>query len=112
MIIKHDLKLIEELELALNYYIKGLTVKGTEEWFVFDVQRMMEHALITYTETDLKEQNFLQASTLVLEDKIELSFAHFTEVERTIKISIPCLEIENKSLKSYSLYGQVEVKIF
>lgn len=112
MIVKYDVKLIEELEIALTYYIKGLMVNGSEERFIFDIQRMTEHSLVEYTKLDLIENNFLKSHVSIVDSHIEIDFTHSKEIKQVIKIRIPCFKLENTKRQIYNLSGKVKVEVF
>lgn len=119
MKIDNQKNIISELEIALTYYIRGLTVKLTSDEFIFEVQRITEHALLSYSIIDFRKDNFLEPSISVSKKNIIIDLnnekSKHSQAKKHIKIKIPYIEkkvFENPEIpESYVLGGIVTIKI-
>lgn len=111
--------ILSELEIALSYYIKGLTVKENSKDFIFEIQRITENALMSYSIIDFRKDNFLEYNTSVTSKHIiiDLNNEHcnHSPSKSHIKIKIPYTEkitfYNPDILESYVLGGSVKIKI-
>ena len=106
-------KIIKELQIALSYYIKGLTISQLNNDWTSPIQRIMENALLTYTVIDIRKGNFLELiNVLDKESKIRLIFSNsnckYASAIKKVEIYIPYIKRTNNS---YQLTGNVKVKI-
>lgn len=113
MKISNDGKIINELQIALTYYIRGLTISNLNNEWTSDIQRIVEHALLTYTVIDIRKDNFMELIKIkFLKKDIKLYFSNANciyakEIEE-IEVSIP---YDNNKSNSYTLCGKVKIKI-
>lgn len=119
MKINNQKKIISELEIALSYYIRGLTIKLTSDDFIYEVQRITEQALLTYSTIDFRKDNFLEPSVSVSRKNILIDLnnqkSKHSQAKKHIKIKIPYIEkkvFDNPEIpESYVLGGIVTIKI-
>lgn len=118
MNIINNKKVISELELALSYYIKGLIVRETSQSFVDEIQRITEQALISYSQEDINDKNFLMPIIKIDNEKIIISLnnEYLRNLVETkyVKVKIPYTSKKNNdinSLNSYILGGMVVIEI-
>lgn len=114
MDINNDRNIINELEIALKYYIKGIIINsaGTNNW-IEPIQRMTEHALLKYTIIDKKQKNFLELQKVVYKSNIiniilNNEKCNYKKDKKEIKILIPCKDEVNKM---YILNGSPKIII-
>lgn len=119
MNINYTENVLSELKIALSYYIKGLTVKETSNDFFFEIQRITENALLSYSVIDFRKNNFLEPDISVTNKHIiiDLNNEHckHSTSKKHIIIQIPYIEkrvSENPEIKTnYVLGGLVEITI-
>lgn len=119
MDINYTKDVLSELEIALSYYIKGLTVKETSKDFIFEVQRITENALLSYSIIDFRKDNFLEPDISVTNKHliIDLNNEHckHSPSKKHIKIKIPYTDkkvFEDTTIATnYVLGGFVNINI-
>lgn len=104
---------IDELKIAINCYVKGLNILiNPENEKILDIQRMVEHALVSYDKNDIEKQCFLEPEVSEFDDCVEINltnkYCNQKETDNSIKIRIPYSEKQEigTNMYSYSLVGE------
>ena len=109
MNISNDENRINELQIALNHYVKGLIVSKNNkciDW-EYEIKRMTEHSLVKYGVIDIRQHNFLELTNTEFNDNyiyltLSNEWCKYAKAIKKIKIKIPYKPISNNTFEMIS----------